>query len=66
MKDKGDSSIPGGFKHIVPQALLVETVVPLGKVTSAIRVIGRRPNLPAIDAAATAKSKNTKGQGKTG
>lgn len=59
VEDEGDSSIPGSFQHLVPQSLLVEAVVPLGKVTGTVRVICRRPNLPAIHAAATAKPNST-------
>lgn len=29
VEDKGNCSIPGGFQHWVPQALLVKAVVPL-------------------------------------
>lgn len=55
VEDEGDSSIPGGFQHLVPQALFVAAVVPLGEVTGTVRVLCGRPDLPAIHAATTAK-----------
>lgn len=55
VEDKGDCSIPGGFQHLVSQALLVKAVVPLGKVTGTVQVIWRRPNLSTVYTAATAK-----------
>lgn len=41
---------------MVSQAFLVEAVVPLREIAGTVRVIRRRPNLPAINTAATAKS----------
>lgn len=55
VEDKGDGSIPGGFQHLVPQALLIETVVPLGQVTRTVGVFSRRPNLDAIHTSPTAE-----------
>jgi len=55
VEDKGDGSVPGGFQHLVPQTLLVEAVVPLGEIAGAVRVVCRRPDLPAVHTAATAK-----------
>ena len=59
VEDKRDSSVPGGLQHLVPEALLVEAVVPLGQVAGAVGVLCRRPHLPAIDTAATAEPDNT-------
>lgn len=61
VEDKRDSSVPGGFQHLVPQALLVKAVVPLGEVTGTVRVVCGRPYLPAIHTAATAKPDNSTG-----
>lgn len=55
VEDERDGRVPGGFQHLVPQALLVKTVVPLRKVTGAVGVVRRGPNLPAVHTAATAK-----------
>lgn len=63
VEDEGDRSVPGGLQHLVPQALLAETVVPLRKVTGTVRVLCRRPNLSAVHTALTAKPNNaTKGR----
>lgn len=55
MKDKGDSTVPGGFQHLVPQSLLVKAVVPLGKVTGTVGTFWRQSNLSAIYTATAVK-----------
>lgn len=58
VEDERHCSVPGSFQHLVPEALLVKAVVPLGKVTGTVRVVWRRPNLSAVHTAATAKPDN--------
>lgn len=61
VEDKGHSSIPRLFQHLVPQALLVRTVVPMGEVTVTVSIIVRLSCFSAIHTAATAKP-NTGGE----
>lgn len=59
VEDKGDGSIPAGLQHLVPQALLVEAVVPLREVTGAVGLLSRGPSLPPVHTAATAEPTST-------
>lgn len=62
VEDEGDGSVPGAFQDAVHQAPLVKAVVPLGQVTGAVRVLWRRPDLAAADAAPAAEPKRRNGR----